>query len=233
MNNRLINMCFHRNLAYMIQQNHIKESKVHLNRYEATIFASTFSIFCQNSIDGGHNNSYKIHLVQDIYSKELKIYLQTSDKENQTSVINSTETLNEVTFESEESILLDQSTLTTLNYKSISDPFEKPKDTRLKNPNRLIIAQLSINSLSNKFDSLVRMLHNSPYILLICETNIDSSFPTAQFQIEGHATCKLDRNTNGGGILLYIQEDISSILLNSDMSTESFGLQIKLHFKPF
>ena len=37
-NNRLINMCSHRNIAYInhsssIQQNHINESKVHLNRY--------------------------------------------------------------------------------------------------------------------------------------------------------------------------------------------------------
>ena len=49
----------------------------------------------------GHDNSNKIHLVQDICNKELKSYLQQSDKENQTSVSNSIETLNEVTFESE------------------------------------------------------------------------------------------------------------------------------------
>ena len=35
----------------------------------------------------------------------------------------------------------------------------------------------------NKFDSLVQMLHNNLIILLISETKIDSSFPTAQFQI--------------------------------------------------
>ena len=75
----------------------------------------------------GHDNSNKIHLVQDIYNKELKSYLQESDKENLTSVSNSIETLNEVTFESEESILLDQSMLSTLDYKPISDPFEKLK----------------------------------------------------------------------------------------------------------
>ena len=34
----------------------------------------------------------------------MKSYLQVSDKESQTSVSNSIETLNEVTFESEESI---------------------------------------------------------------------------------------------------------------------------------
>ena len=73
---------------------------------------------------------------------------------NQTSTSTSIKTLNEVIFESEESILLDQSTLSTLNYMSISDPFEKLKNTRL-NPNRLIIAHLNINSLRNKFDSLV------------------------------------------------------------------------------
>ena len=94
----------------------------------------------------GHDNSNKIHLVQDIYNKELKSYLQQSDKENQTSVSNSIETLNEVTFESEESILLDQSTLSTLYYQPISDPFEKLQNARLRNPSRLIIVQLNINS---------------------------------------------------------------------------------------
>ena len=85
-------------------------------------------------------------------------------------VSNSIETLSGVTFESEESILLDQSVLSTLDYEPISDPFEKLKNTRLKNPNRLIIAQLNINSLRNKFDSLVRMLHNNLDIQLISET---------------------------------------------------------------
>ena len=54
-----------------------------------------------------------------------------SDKENQMSVSNSIETLNEVTFESEDSFLLEQSKLSTLNYESISDPFEQLKNTRL------------------------------------------------------------------------------------------------------
>ena len=161
----------------------------------------------------------------------MKSYLQESDKENQASVSNSIETLNEVTFESEELILLDQGTLSTLDYEPISDPFEKLKNTRLKNPNRLVIAQLNINSLRNKFDSLVRMLHNNLDILLISETNIDSSFPTAQFQIERYTTYRLDRNANGGGILLYIREDIPSTLLNFDISIESFYIEINIRKK--
>ena len=161
----------------------------------------------------------------------MKSYLQELDKENQTSVSNSIETLNEITFESEESILLDQSTLSTLDYEPISDPFEKLKNARFKNPNRFMIAQLSINSLRNKFDSLVRMLHNNLDILLISETKIDSSFPTAQFQIEDYATYRLDRNANGGGIPLYIREDISSTLLNSHMSIESFSIETNVRKK--
>ena len=49
-NNRLSNMCSHRNIAYIdhsssIQQNHINESKVNLNRYRTIVFANTFSKF--------------------------------------------------------------------------------------------------------------------------------------------------------------------------------------------
>ena len=45
-------------------------------------------------------------------------------------------------------------------------------------------------------------------ILLITETKIDSSFPTAQFQIEGFTTpYRLDRDTNGGGTLLYVNNN--------------------------
>ena len=119
--------------------------------------------FCQNTIDGVHDNSNKTYLVQDNYNKELNSYLQVSDKEKQTSVSNSIETLNEVTFES---ILLDQSTLSTLYYESNLDPFEKLKNTRLKNPNRFIIAQFNIHSLRSKFDLLVQTLHNNLDILL-------------------------------------------------------------------
>ena len=97
----------------------------------------------------------KTHLVQDDYNEELEGYLQVSNKENQTSVSNSIATLNAVTFESKGSFLLDQGTLSTLNYESLSHPFENLKNTRLINPNRLIIGQLIINSLHNKLDSLV------------------------------------------------------------------------------
>ena len=51
-------------------------------------------------------------------------------------------------------------------------------------------------------------------ILLLSETKLDDSFPTAQFWLNGF--CKpyrLDCISNGGGILLYVRDDIPSRLL--------------------
>ena len=75
------------------------------------------------------------------------------------------------------------------------------------------------------------MLDNNLDILLISEIKINSSFPAAQFQIESYTTYRLDRNANSGGILLYIWEDIPSTLLNSDMSIESFSIEINIRKK--
>ena len=105
--------------------------------------------------------------------------------------------------------------MSTLDDEPISDYFEKLKKARLNNPNRLIIAPLNINSLRKKVDSLVQMLHNNLDIPLTSETKIDFSFPTAQFELEDYTTYRLDRNAIGGGILLYIREDIPPTLLNS------------------
>ena len=51
-------------------------------------------------------------------------------------------------------------------------------------------------------------------IFLITESKLDNSFPTAQFQINMFSSrYRLDANAHGGGILLYVREDIPSKLL--------------------
>ena len=77
------------------------------------------------------------------------------------------------------------------------------------------------------------MLHNNLDILLISETKVDSSFPTAQFQVEDYTTYRLDRNANAGGILLYVRENIPSLLVNSEMSIESFYIEINIGKKKY
>ena len=109
--------------------------------------------------------------------------------------------------ENEESLLLDQSTLSMLTHKLNLDPYSNIENIRSNNPNRLIIAQLNTNSLWNKFDSLVEILHSKVDILSISETKIDSS---CQFKI---------------GYAIYVREDIPSTLLNTESFIESFCIE--------
>ena len=80
----------------------------------------------------------------------------------------------------------------------------------MQNP---IIAQMNINSIRNKFETLVSPV-TSDNILMISETEIDESFPLSQFMIDGfskHYLC--DRNAHGGGILVYFRNNITAKIL--------------------
>ena len=96
------------------------------------------------------------------------------------------------------------------------------------NSNRLLIAQLNVNSLRNKFTSLSTMIKNNVDILLISETKTESSFPTAQFHIDGYSICRRDRNENGGGLLLYIRDDLPLTLLKIDPNFEAFYVELNI-----
>ena len=68
---------------------------------------------------------------------------------------------------------------------------------------------------------------------MISETKLDDSFPVGQFKINGFATpYRLDRNKFGGGIMLYVREDIPSKQLNiSNKTTETMCIEINLRKK--
>ena len=60
-----------------------------------------------------------------------------------------------------------------------------------------------------KFDHLKFLIVNNVDIVALRETKIDSSFPNAQFRIDGcSAPFRLDRNRSGGGVLICVREDI-------------------------
>ena len=82
------------------------------------------------------------------------------------------------------------------------------KSMRSKNLNKLVFARLNINSIRNKFEFLVEQVKGKRDVLMISETKIDASFTIANFVITGYSTpYRLDRNSNGGEILLYVRED--------------------------
>ena len=107
------------------------------------------------------------------------------------------------------------------------------KALRLKNVNKLIIAHLNINSLKNKFEFLISLIKDNIDVLVISKTKLDESFPTSQFMINGFsAPFRLDRNDKGGGIILYIRDDIPSRLVSTESSqVEGFFVEINLRNK--
>ena len=67
---------------------------------------------------------------------------------------------------------------------------------------------------------------------MISETKLDPSFPNGQFHIHGFSEpYRFDRNGNGGGILLYIREDIPSKVILTKMTIEGFFVEINLRKK--
>ena len=78
------------------------------------------------------------------------------------------------------------------------------------------------------------MINNNVDILMILETKIDETFPDAQFCIDGYSTFYyFDRNSNGGGNLLYVREGIPSKMIKADPHNtfEGFFIEINLRKK--
>ena len=58
------------------------------------------------------------------------------------------------------------------------------KQIKEKNINRLVVGQININSLRNKFHSLEMLIKGNLDILVITESKLDESFPAQQFVID-------------------------------------------------
>ena len=61
------------------------------------------------------------------------------------------------------------------------------KNLRLRNVNEVIIGNININSLPNKFEHLKELVINHIDVLVFTETKLDDSFPTLQFFMKGFA----------------------------------------------
>ena len=86
------------------------------------------------------------------------------------------------------------------------------KSLRKENPNRLIFAQINLNSIKNKFQFLASQIINHVDVLLVSEIKLGDSFSTVL--LEGFSKqFRLDRCSNGGGILLYVKATSYSRLL--------------------
>ena len=96
--------------------------------------------------------------------------------------------------------------------------------------NKVIIGHLNINSLRIKFELPAQQIEDNIGILMISETKLDENIPATTFFTNGFSSFHcLDRNCNGGSILLYIWEDVPSNLFSIEENlAEAFFTEINL-----
>ena len=91
---------------------------------------------------------------------------------------------------------------------------------------------LNINSIRNKLHALATIIHGHIDILIITETKVDHTFPKSQFRIPGFKTpYRKDRDQDGGGVMIFVREDISSDTLSKhtiDANIEILFIEVNL-----
>ena len=110
--------------------------------------------------------------------------------------------------------------------------FKKVKAMCIANINRLMIAHIKINSIQIKSEMLSNSIESNLDIQMISETKLEATFLSNQFTIEGYmAPIRVDRNGRGGGILLYIREDILARLLTTSLPKDFGRFFIELNLR--
>ena len=111
-----------------------------------------------------------------------------------------------------------------INNDGFLNPLSTIKNLRLSNVNRVVIGNLNINSIPKKFNQLKELVLKYMDILVLTETKLDDSFPNSQFLVDGFSEpFRIDRNRSGGGVMIYIRDDIPSKLLTKHFfHNESF-----------
>ena len=104
---------------------------------------------------------------------------------------------------------------------------------RVKNINNIIVAYLNINTFKNKYDFLKTLISDNIDAVIIGETKLDDSFPISQFKVEGFAEpFRLDRDKNGGGILIYVRDFIPCERLRKHAFPHDIeGIFLELNFR--
>ena len=88
----------------------------------------------------------------------------------------------------------------------------------------MTIYTLYVNFVRNKKGAVQELITNNIDICLLSETKIDESFPNQQFNISNYKTFRRDRNKHGGGLLFYINENISCKLINDEIISSDIDM---------
>ena len=91
---------------------------------------------------------------------------------------------------------------------------------------KLVIGQLNINSIRNKFLEIEELIKENFSIFLVSETKIDESFPSDMFRIDGFSSYRLDRDRFGGGLLLYVDANLQSKVIKLENLYEGLFVEV-------
>ena len=99
--------------------------------------------------------------------------------------------------------------------------------------NKVIIDKININSLPANFDQIKEVIIKKIHFLGITETKLNDTFPLGQFYVEGFTIpYRRDRNHNGGGVIIYVREDIPTKTLEKHkLSQDVEGILVELKFR--
>ena len=94
----------------------------------------------------------------------------------------------------------------------------------------LRVFHLNIRSLRNKMDELQLFCDgNKPHVLSLNETWLDDSFSDSELCLPGYQLFRKDRDCHGGGIAVYVAENLSCNCANSlqgDSNIESLWFEV-------
>ena len=111
-------------------------------------------------------------------------------------------------------------------------PKELIRKIKIDDPNKLVIGHLNINSIRYKFECLCDIVANNIDILLISETKLNDSFPNGQFLMNGfQVPFRKDRTDKGGGLLLFMQEQIPCRELNITFEHKIEAIFVEINLK--
>ena len=83
----------------------------------------------------------------------------------------------------------------------------------MKDINKTILGQINTSCVSSKFNQQKKFVLKCVDILLVCETKFDGTFPSSQFHMNGFSLPYRLVNRNGGGVIIFVKEDMPSKLL--------------------
>ena len=144
----------------------------------------------------------------------------------------STSNLNSEKLDNTEINLTYQSNSRSINNASLNSLSEL-SELRRRSVNRVLIGNLNINSIRNKFDQLKDTVLKYIDILILTETKLDETFLTSQFLMDGFSKpYRFDRNKYGGGVTIYIRDTIPSKILEKHSCPNNIEcLFIELNFR--